>query len=143
MQRLLATGSLASGQKALIGSGFVIILQFSLFLFIGLLLYTFYEGADIFALGLRTQDEIFVKYIVEQIPSGVSGLIIAALFAAAMSSLSSSLNALASTTLYDVIIPYRKKVFSRSKNLACQGKLLLYGVCTSASALLPLTTSSR
>ena len=87
----------------------MVILQFSLFLFIGLLLYTFYGGADVVALGLSTQDEIFAKYIVEQMPSGVSGLIVAALFAAAMSSLSSSLNALASTTLYDVIIPYRKK----------------------------------
>ena len=137
VQRLLATGSLASGQKALIGSGFVIILQFSLFLFIGLLLYTFYEGADIFALGLRTQDEIFVKYIVEQIPSGVSGLIIAALFAAAMSSLSSSLNALASSTLYDVIIPYRKKVFSEVEELNLSRKItLIWGIVLSASALL-------
>ena len=101
---------------------------FIVFTFIGLLLYTFYEGADIFALGLRTQDEIFVKYIVEQIPSGVSGLIVAALFAAAMSSLSSSLNALASTTLYDVIIPYRKKVFSAVEELNLSRKITLYGV---------------
>ena len=137
VQRLLATGSLGSGQKALIGSGFVVILQFSLFLFIGLLLYTFYGGADIVALGLSTQDEIFAKYIVEQMPSGVSGLIVAALFAAAMSSLSSSLNALASTTLYDVIIPYRKKVLSAVDELSLSRKItLIWGVVLSVSALL-------
>ena len=137
VQRLLATGSLGSGQKALIGSGFVVILQFSLFLFIGLLLYTFYGGADVVALGLSTQDEIFAKYIVEQMPSGVSGLIVAALFAAAMSSLSSSLNALASTTLYDVIIPYRKKVLSAVDELSLSRKItLIWGVVLSVSALL-------
>ena len=137
VQRLLATGSLGSGQKALIGSGFVVILQFSLFLFIGLLLYTFYGGADVVALGLNTQDEIFAKYIVEQMPSGVSGLIVAALFAAAMSSLSSSLNALASTTLYDVIIPYRKKVLSAVDELSLSRKItLIWGVVLSVSALL-------
>ena len=137
VQRLLATGSLGSGQKALIGSGFVVILQFSLFLFIGLLLYTFYGGADVVALGLSTQDEIFTKYIVEQMPSGVSGLIVAALFAAAMSSLSSSLNALASTTLYDVIIPYRKKVLSAVDELSLSRKItLIWGVVLSVSALL-------
>ncbi|MBK98471.1 MAG: sodium:solute symporter [Balneola sp.] len=137
VQRLLATGSLGSGQKALIGSGFVIILQFLLFLFIGLLLYTFYEGADISVLGLRTQDEIFVKYIIEHIPSGVSGLIVAALFAAAMSSLSSSLNALASTSLYDLIIPYRKKVLSAVEELNLSRRMtLIWGIVLSVSALL-------
>jgi len=137
VQRLLATGSLGSGQKALIGSGIVVILQFSLFLFIGLLLYTFYEGADVAALGLRTQDEIFAKYIVEQMPVGVSGLIVAALFAAAMSSLSSSLNALASTTLYDVIIPYRKKVLSAVEELSLsRGITLVWGIVLSVSALI-------
>ncbi len=137
VQRLLATGSLGSGQKALIGSGFVVILQFSLFQFIGLLLYTFYGGADVVALGLSTQDEIFAKYIVEQMPSGVSGLIVAALFAAAMSSLSSSLNALDSTTLYDVIIPYRKKVLSAVDELSLSRKItLIWGVVLSVSALL-------
>ena len=89
------------------------------------------------ALGLRTQDEIFAKYIVEQMPVGVSGLIVAALFAAAMSSLSSSLNALASTTLYDVIIPYRKKVLSAVEELSLsRGITLVWGIVLSVSALI-------
>ena len=117
VQRLLATGSLKSGQKALIGSGIIVIIQFSMFLFIGLLLYTFYEAASIESLGLSTQDEIFAKYIVEQMPAGISGLIVAALFAAAMSSLSSSLNALASTTLYDIYLPYQKRILTDRKSV--------------------------
>jgi SSS family transporter len=105
VQRLLATGNLKSSQKALIWSGFVASAQFALFLFIGLMLYVFYSGADLAELGLRTTDEIFAKFIVDHMPVGVAGLIIASLFAAAMSSLSSSLNALASSTTYDIIKP--------------------------------------
>ncbi|HBQ61093.1 MAG TPA: sodium:solute symporter, partial [Balneolaceae bacterium] len=90
-----------SGQKAMIWSGIVAMLQFGLFLGVGLLLYVFYEGLPAEALGLATTDEIFAKFIVQELPVGVSGLIVAALFAAAMSSLSSSLNSLASSTTYD------------------------------------------
>ncbi|NBW70479.1 MAG: sodium:solute symporter [Bacteroidetes bacterium] len=136
VQRLLATGSLKSGQKALIGSGIIVIIQFSMFLFIGLLLYTFYEAASIESLGLSTQDEIFAKYIVEQMPAGISGLIVAALFAAAMSSLSSSLNALASTTLYDIYLPYQKRVLTTLQELKISRVItLVWGAVLSISAL--------
>ena len=109
IQRLLATGNLKAGQKALIGSGIVAMMQFALFLIIGLLLYTFYQGMSAKQLGLSTTDEIFAQFIVQELPTGISGLIVAALFAAAMSSLSSSLNSLSSTTTYDLIIPYWNK----------------------------------
>lgn len=136
VQRLLATGSLKSGQKALIGSGIIVIIQFSMFLFIGLLLYTFYEAASIESLGLSTQDEIFAKYIVEQMPAGISGLIVAALFAAAMSSLSSSLNALASTTLYDIYLPYQKRILTTLQELKISRVItLVWGAVLSISAL--------
>ena len=105
VQRLLATGNLKSSQKALIWSGFAASAQFAFFLFIGLMLFVFYQGAGLEDLNLRTTDEIFARFIVDQMPAGVAGLIIASLFAAAMSSLSSSLNALASSTTYDLIKP--------------------------------------
>lgn len=107
VQRLLATKSLRSSQKALVGSGFVVFLQFALFLFIGLLLYGFYSGQAPSELGLATADEIFAKFIVEEMPAGLSGLIIAAILAAAMSTLSSSINSLASATTMDLYKPYR------------------------------------
>ena len=117
VQRLLATGNLKSSQKALIWSGFVASAQFALFLFIGLMLYVFYSGADLAELGLRTTDEIFAKFIVDQMPVGVAGLIIASLFAAAMSSLSSSLNALASSTTYDIIKPLFGQEWDQEREL--------------------------
>lgn len=106
VQRLLTTRNLKDSQKALVWSGFVVALQFALFLGIGLLLYGFYNAQPPEALGLATTDEIFAKFIVEQLPVGLSGLIVASLFAAAMSSLSSSLNSLASSTTLDLYKPY-------------------------------------
>jgi Na+/proline symporter len=96
--------SIAS-QKALVSSGVLVFLQFSLFLWIGLLLYVFYSGQTPAALGLATMDEVFAKFIVEQLPPGFSGLIMAAILAAAMSTLSSSVNSLASATTLDLYKP--------------------------------------
>ncbi|NGP89516.1 sodium:solute symporter [Fodinibius halophilus] len=106
VQRLLTTRNVKDSQRALVWSGVVVALQFGLFLFIGLLLYAFYDAQTAQQLGLATTDEIFAKFIVEQLPVGLSGLIIASLFAAAMSSLSSSLNSLASSTTLDLYKPY-------------------------------------
>lgn len=137
VQRLLATGDLKSGQKALVWSGAVIIVQFSLFLVIGLMLFAFYEAASPESLGLVTTDEIFVKFIVEQLPSGISGLIVAALFAAAMSSLSSSLNSLASATTNDLYKPYFGKLNSDEQDLKVSRFItLIWGVTLMGSAIL-------
>lgn len=106
VQRLLTTRNTKNSQKALVWSGVVVALQFGLFLFIGLLLYAFYDAQSASELGLATNDEIFAKFIVEELPVGFSGLIVASLFAAAMSSLSSSLNSLASSTTFDLYKPY-------------------------------------
>ena len=104
VQRLLAAGSLEKSRRALILTGGIIIFQFGLFLFLGSLLYVFYGGSDI------PSGEIFPMFIIQEMPSGLSGLIIAALFAAAMSTLSSSISALASATMYDYLVPYWKGI---------------------------------
>ncbi len=137
VQRLLATGNLKSSQKALIWSGFVASAQFAFFLFIGLMLYIFYAGADLAELGLRTTDEIFAKFIVDHMPVGVAGLIIASLFAAAMSSLSSSLNALASSTTYDLIKPVFGQDWDQKKELLVSRlTTIFWGVVLTGSAFL-------
>ncbi len=105
VQRMLATRRLRDSQRAMIWSGVAASLQFAFFLGIGLLLYIFYQGMSPAELNLQTADEVFAKFIVEEIPSGIAGLIIAALMAAAMSSLSSSLSALASATTFDLLKP--------------------------------------
>jgi len=88
-----------------------------IFLFIGLLLYAYYNGASLADLGLLKADEIFPKFIIERIPTGLSGLIIAGLLAAAMSTLSGSVNSLASATMLDIYKPYFGKNSSEAKDL--------------------------
>ncbi len=104
VQRLLTTKNLRDSQKAIIGSGVIIILQFSLFLIIGLLLYAFYHGISIShpMAPFHKTDEIFPLYIIRQMPTGVKGLIIAGLFAAAMSTLAGSMSSLAGSTIMDL-----------------------------------------
>ena len=100
VQRLLTCRDLRSSQWALVGSGFGVIVQFALFLVLGLGLWAFYGGA-----AFERSDEIFPLFIIEQLPPGVTGLLIAGVFAAAMSSLSSSMNSLASASAYDFWAP--------------------------------------
>lgn len=124
VQRLLACGQLPLARRALVVSGFVVLLQFILFLSAGLALFSYYNGAPIQSLGLNSPDEISLKFIKEVMPVGFSGLIIAGLFAAAMSTLSSSLAALSSTTLYDLL----PKLSERSDSIRVS-RLLMIAYC--------------
>ncbi|MEC7846104.1 MAG: sodium:solute symporter, partial [Gemmatimonadota bacterium] len=101
VQRLLTCRDVEASKKALIGSGIVVMGQFLLFLVVGLGLWVYYEGR-----AFDTTDEIFARFIVEELRPGISGLIVAGVFAAAMSSLSSSINSLASASAYDFWAPW-------------------------------------
>jgi Na+/proline symporter len=137
VQRLLTIRNLRSSQKALIGSGIFVFFQFALFLFIGLLLFGFYSGQTPGQLGLATTDEIFAKFIVEELPTGLSGLIIAAILAAAMSTLSSSINSLASATTLDIYKPYWGKTNSPKKDLRISRMITIgWGAIITGSAFL-------
>jgi SSS family transporter len=96
VQRLLGTRSLGHARLALVGSGVVVVLQFALFLLVGTFLWA--AGADP---GTGSGDSIFPRFVVERLPVGLSGLAIAGVLAAAMSTVASSLNALASATTHD------------------------------------------
>jgi solute:Na+ symporter, SSS family len=136
VQRLLAAGSLIASRKALILTGGIIILQFALFLFLGTLLFVFYGGA------VMLPDEIFPKFIIEEMPSGLSGLIIAALFAAAMSTLSSSITALGSATMYDYIMPYYKKLSTVNEMAISRLITLIWCALLVGSAIFFMSSSS-
>ena len=103
VQRLLTCKDLRDSQKAIVTSGFIVLFQFVLFLGIGIMLFAYYQAVPPPA--ITTNDEIFPRFIVTMLPHGVSGLVIAAIFAAAMSNLSGSLNSLASTTVIDFYQP--------------------------------------
>jgi SSS family transporter len=104
VQRLLTCRTRRDSQKALIFSGVVVLFQFVLFLTIGVMLYCYYRIYPLSAT-LASNDEVFPNFIVQRLPHGVSGLVIAAIFAAAMSNLSGSLNSLSSSTMIDFYRP--------------------------------------
>jgi len=107
VQRLLTCRHKRDSQKALILSGFVVLFQFALFLTIGVMLYAYYKFYPL-TTKLASNDEIFPTFIVHRLPHGISGLVIAAIFAAAMSNLSGSLNSLSSSTVIDFYKPLLK-----------------------------------
>lgn len=102
VQRLLACRGLRDAQKALVFSGLFVFVQFCLFLMVGMYIFGFYGGISIEQLGLNRADDVLIKFTVDELNYGLAGLIIAGLFAAAMSTLSSSLSALSSSTLFDI-----------------------------------------
>ncbi len=114
VQRLLSARSESQSKMALLSSGVIILFQFSLFLLVGALLFVMYRSAGQVAIVGRT-DTLFPKFIVEKMMHGLSGLLIAAILAAAMSNLSAALNALSSTTIVDFLARFRPEVAEHSR----------------------------
>ncbi|MFO0934953.1 MAG: sodium:solute symporter [Gemmataceae bacterium] len=107
VQRYLCARSLGQARLALVLSGFVVTVQFALFLFVGLGMWTLmHAGLFPEAAGRRT-DEVFGLFIVSRLPVGIVGLLVAAVLAAAMSTLASSLNSSANALVTDFYKPLR------------------------------------
>ncbi len=85
----------------------MIFVQFTLFLIVGVCLFTLYQDRGLARPAVT--DSIYPRFIWEQLPAGISGLVIAAILAAAMSNLSAALNALSSTTVMDLWRPFSEK----------------------------------
>ncbi|MEX0602715.1 MAG: sodium:solute symporter, partial [Bacteroidota bacterium] len=141
VQRVLATKSLRAGQKALIGSGVIIIAQFALFLVVGLLLYGHYNGASLASLGVDRADKIFPLFIIEGLPPGVSGLIIAGLMAAALSTLAGSMSSMASSVTLDLVKPFVKSLSGERELRISRGATILAAVLLVGAALFFMNTS--
>jgi solute:Na+ symporter, SSS family len=135
VQRLLTCRNARESQFALILSGFVVLAQFALFLWIGLMLHAYYAVHPLPV--MASTDEIFPAFIVRSLPHGVAGLVIAAIFAAAMSNLSGSLNSLASSTVLDFYQPLVKRPPSEASLLNLSRWLTaVWGVVLIAIAIL-------
>jgi solute:Na+ symporter, SSS family len=129
VQRLLTTDSVTSARKALIGTGLIVFFQFAVFLFLGAMLYVYYGGAAM------PSDEVFPRFIIEEMPTGLSGLIIAGLIAAAMSTLAGSISALTSTTVYDYLMPYSTWFRSRDEIVVSRMIIVIWSCLLAISAL--------
>ncbi|MBI1745872.1 MAG: sodium/solute symporter [Acidobacteria bacterium] len=140
VQRLFAARSERDGKMALITSGFVVLFQFTLFLLIGIMLYVYYRTFPP-SVPFSSPDRIFPTYIITAMPTGISGLVIAAIFAAAMSNLSSALNSLASTTLIDFYKPLLRPTATDAHYLkVSRGMTIAWGLVLIALAVLASST---
>jgi SSS family solute:Na+ symporter len=106
VQRLLSARSERQSKLALLSSGVAVLFQFSLFLLVGAMLFVFYKMFPPAEAFTRT-DRIFPTFIVNRMPHGISGLLISAILAAAMSNLSAALNSLSSTSIMDLYARFR------------------------------------
>jgi SSS family solute:Na+ symporter len=132
VQRLLASGSLRDARKALIGSGIAVFIQFALFLTIGLGLYSYYSGR-----AFAVPDSIFPTFVVDVMPPGLTGLVVAAILAASMSTLSGSINSLAAASTHDIYLPLTGRSADDPRTLKV-GKVLslIWGAALLTAALL-------
>ncbi len=132
VQRLLSARNLRDAQKAIIGSGFIVFVQFTLFLIIGLGLWAFYQGR-----AFTASDQIFPSFIIERMPPGLVGLIVAAIVAATMSTHSGAINSLAASATYDIYMPLTGRTADDPRVLRV-GKLFAigWGVALTLGALL-------
>ena len=130
IQRVLTTKALGPSRKALIGSGIIVIMQFAVFLLVGVLLYALHGGASVADLGLTRADEVFPSFILRSFPPGVKGFVIAGLLAAALSTLAGSISSMASSSMLDLIKPILRS------RLTPQSEMILSRAVTALAALL-------
>ena len=100
VQRLLAARDQRDSRKALLTSGLIVLVQFTVFLVIGVLLFVFAQHWPLLAPGERT-DRILPLFLVREMPQGLAGLLLASILAVAMSNASGSLNSLAASSILD------------------------------------------
>lgn len=138
VQRLLAARNLRDSQRALLTSGVLIFVQFSLFLLIGAGLFVYYGQLAIHP-HFATADQVFPAFIVTKFPSGFAGLMIAAILAAAMSNLSAALNSLSSTSVIDIYLRFQPTASASQRNAVSRASTVLWAVVLFALAILSRT----
>ena len=150
VQRYLCSRSVSQARRALIVSGVVIFVQFALFLIIGVMLWVYYTGYAPEVLATLTvgeniqTDRVFPTFMMSHLPTGLRGLMVAAIVAAAMSTLSSSLNSSAASTLGDFYMPWTGGTRSERHYLSvARWTTIGWGVVQIGVALLAIQLSSR
>jgi SSS family solute:Na+ symporter len=145
VQRFLCSKTPSQATAALLTSGVIVFAQFVVFLLIGVMLFVFYRQFPILPPEVAARaDRVFPHFIVTQLPHGVIGLVVAAIFAAAMSTLSSSLNSSAATSLTDFYKPLLAPESSEKHYLKMsRGLTAMWGLVQIGVAILAITMQQR
>lgn len=113
-QRVLTCKDAKSGSRALVNSVFMVVPSMLIFILIGFLLYIFYQRPDLYqpdqAFGDSFQGEkitVFMYYVLSEMPSGLRGLVVVGVIAAALSTITSGLNSMSSVLVADIYKPWK------------------------------------
>ncbi len=112
VQRALSCKDLPSARKAMIGSGVLVFFQFGIFMILGLCIHVLLQGEK-----FDLPDTIMPHFIINHVPAFFRGIMLAGIFAAAMSTISSSINSISSSTVLDILMLSRKDIPEKRKVL--------------------------
>jgi solute:Na+ symporter, SSS family len=140
VQRLLAARDRKQSVTALLSSGIAIVFQFALFLIIGVMLFAYYRVPSA---SFGKADFIYPTFIVSRMPHGISGLLIAAILAAAMSNLSAALNSLSSSSIIDFYLRRNPAIDERRRVQLSRLATLGWAIVLFVLAVLSLHKVSR
>jgi solute:Na+ symporter, SSS family len=140
VQRLLAARGQKQSVTALISSGIAVLFQFALFLILGVMLWAFYRLPSA---AFGRSDRIYPSFIVTHMPHGISGLLIAAILAAAMSNLSAALNSLASSAVLDFYARFRPQSDESKKMRLSRLATLVWALVLFGLAIVALRKAGR
>src|SRR6202522_3969358 len=134
VQRLLAARNERDSKKALLVSGVIILVQFTLFLVIGVMLFVYLRNGGL-VVPAGDPDRIYPAFIVHRMPVGLAGIVLPSFFAIAMSNASGSLNSLASSSMMDM---GRRRAETTAQSLGASRRMtLVWGVVLGLLALIP------
>jgi SSS family solute:Na+ symporter len=140
VQRLLAARSQRQSVAALLSSGVAVLFQFALFLLVGVMLFVYYRVPSA---SFGKADRIYPTFIVTHMPHGISGLLIAAILAAAMSNLSAALNSLSSSSMMDFYLRRNPEISENRKMRASRISTLCWAFILFGLAVLSLHKVGR
>jgi len=140
VQRLLAARGERQSVTALLSSGVAILFQFALFLIVGVMLWAYYRVPSA---NFGRPDRIYPTFIVTHMPHGISGLLVAAILAAAMSNLSAALNSLSSSAIMDFYSRLRPRSDEKTKMRLSRLATLVWALVLFALAVIALHKAGR
>ena len=143
VQRYMTTKDTAAAARSIWANGIMAALGALIFFFIGTGLYAFYHSNPAELNPTIQNDQIFPMFIAAELPVGIAGLIVAGIFAAAQSTVSTSMNSTATTLVTDFLRPFNRCDSEAGYLKAAKGLTLVMGVLGTLAGLFFISPEIR
>jgi SSS family solute:Na+ symporter len=140
VQRYLLARSDAEASRAVFAGALICVPVFFVFMFIGACFYGFFSLAHV--AGPPRADDIMPFFMLHYLPGGLLGLVFAAILAAAMSTVSSDLNSVATVATTDFFATFFPKTSERTRLICGRVMVAVGGLCAASAALLLIPSSA-